>query len=554
MLRLITKDNKQLKLTSGDISFVRRNHLLSVDNIPKDFSFPFVVPVHGNERVFKYLHNIASQEREVVQQAYLEVNGSSQFSGLLRLERADKDYYRATLESDLDTQIDINKKLPELFQDDTIAYSDENDGTPMVMNDFSWPVAKYCWPSWQNDDEYFTTNYLYARANPYHAGSSLLSSGSGTIGLNAALYLPEALERIAAKLGYTAEGTYFTNQELCKLFVWNNNIVRWNAGVITLQVGRMLPDITIFEFFRNIRAIGITTEVDTVNRRLRFDLMNTIADQRAKCTIDNVLDRTFEIEFQGYNGLTQDIVFDDDHGSSISGDADAVVPDKTVNWSHEMYPEGLAPPQVRLINGFNMYFYAGDVVYCTGDNSYYVWDENDGQYLFKYNASKYATGEGDLSLPDISTVTMFENIIEQLLPRVNHPVSDLNQYNSFGFKVLFNRGIIKNTQGYNYAFATPDNYKMNTVPNAYLEKYGLYSLLPNREDSVTRKIVAPYYELITRAKQLSGILHGDWVTKHRFTYDQHLRMRGTNFIWKQLQFSLTEAGFGPTHVEMLKIT
>lgn len=554
MLRLVSQSGQLIRTTATDISFVRRNHLLSVENIPKDFSFPFVVPIKGNEQIFNHLHDFAVQDRNVSFPAYLESDGVSVFKGLINLDRADKDYYRATLVSDLATDVDVELPLPSIFVGDTISYSDAADGSPMGMNDQRWPDVKYCWPSWQNDDEYFLGEYLYDRVNPYVGGSAILTSGSGTVPLNMALYLPEVLERVANKLGYTAEGTLFRHEELCSAFIWNNNVVRWNLGAITVGVDRLVPDITIFEFLKNIRAIGVTTDIDTERRVMRFDVMSTILDQRDKTEIDESLDRTYEIEFADYNGLCQDIQFTDSHGQSVSGDLVNIEIANTINWSHEMDPVGFAPPQVRLINGFNMYFYAGDVIFCTGDNSYYVWDEDEGQYLYKYNASKYCIGNGDLSLPEIKTITMYENDERQLLPRVNHEVSDISQYKPFDFKVLFNRGIVKNVSGDNYAFTTCDNYKMNITPPEYLEKFGDLSLLPNREDSVTQKIVAPFYKKITEAKQVKGILHGDWMTKHRFKYTNHLRLESTNFIWRQLQFSISENGFGPTQVEMLKIT
>jgi hypothetical protein len=551
MLRLLGPNNRQISFADESITLVKRNPLFSVENILRDYSWPFTIPVHGNADLLKFMHKPYAQSLQTSIPVRLEADNKVDFIGNLLLERADEHYYRATLESEFNTDVDLTKKLPELFKGEQFSYNYGLQGTPAAMNSDSWPVSKYCWPTWQCEDEYFQSTYLYDEVNPYISGSAIYTSGSGTVALNACFYLPEVITLICEKLGYSVDGNFFQNEELCSLFVWNNNIVTWNTGLISFYYHKMLPDITPIEFFKELRSLGITTEIDHVSKRLTFNAMNSTLANRSIADVTDFADRVYELEFAQDKGLKQDVLFEDNWGSGLyKPDVDLTI-NHTIAWGYQMDPKGLAPPRTRTIGGINTTFQAGDVVYCEGERAYWLWDADDGQYLYKFDANNLVEGEGELVLPEVKTIGMLKNNLLQYIPKVATEISNVGQLKPFSFKTLFFRGTISGHGG-NYAYATNNNV-LPTLTTPYYSTIGDLSLVPSDANSISNLLTAPFFSKIAQGKLYSTLLHGKWHNARAFKDSKLLRINSTNYAWKEMERQFSISGELSSKVDLVKI-
>jgi len=567
MLRILTLDNRQISTIGSSISTTNRNNLLSEDGLYRPFSWPFTLPIKGNEEILKHLHSIDTRERNATLEVRVEVDGSVRIAAELSVVRADKNYYYVQIEGSMGVGDLPQTNLPDLMGNDTLTYTKGDDMAPSGMNQYHWPQVDLCWPTWQNDDEYYLGKYDYAAVNYVKDGVFYLGA---TTANNAALYLPAALVKICAKIGYSLSGTFFENTELCTLIVMNNYMMAMGGvTVVNIPYKNLLPNETAVDFFNKLRGFGITCTLDTVKRIAYFDAMDAAVDNAEVCDVTDYIDRDYEIEMGDYNGMCQDITLSDSYGSSaISGISDMVA-DHTIAFidqarvtayyiSSDTLTLGEVLEQksqrVYVLNGNIVYIDIGDVIYAEGENAYYRINDDEELVFVGYKALKNCEGEGELQLPQIYTTAMYMNDELQLVPRMNIPISDDVVSNPFEFRLLFFRGWQNDRSGYKYGYATCTNTRMTNVAPKNSETYGRYSLLPQDPSSVTQLLVFPFYKRLTDTKRYICMLHGDWQLAAGWNERMLMRKHSTNFIWELIESSIDANGYGVTRVRLLKIS
>lgn len=555
MLKLVTQSGKEISTVDADLLIRRLNQLLSVEDLAKDISYDFSIAIKGNEFLFGYNHLIESANRTTSIDVKLIVDGITEFNGVLKLLRSDNDYYFVNLESDLGVGLLATEKLSVLMDGIDIEYDATENGTdiaPTGTNQLSWPDVGFCFPCWQNDNEDYLARYNDTRVNASNFGFFNLGSFGLRAALNLALYVPEAVTLISKQLGYTVDGTLFNNEKLCKLFVWNNYITQWSGGVFTIPLARLLPDESAIDFFNNLRAFGISTMIDTASRKIYFDVMQDYADSAEKCDVTSYLDRVYEIEQTEFNGLSQATVFNDSYGSSLMADrreydVKAELFDITEFGRNLYYNEDANPP-VFIEDS------VGSVFYSKRENMLYRVSEINHYEEIGFDVTTYVEDKGELDIPEVKTLPMYFNPARQLMPRVNHPVSYVGKTEPFDFKLLFFRGMVRDGFGYNYSFCSSDSLFPTTYGSFFWNNDKEYSLIGWRENSVQQKITVPFFRRISQAKKMIGILHGDWKVKSLFRDRKILRRRSTNFIWNEMEMSISKFGAVRTKIEMLKIS
>lgn len=538
MIEIQLKDGTALRLDSKTKILLKKKNILFHDEIiPVPHTLPFTVPTKGNEAALnhQHLHHTLSADYEI-EDVTLLVYGNVELKGVLVINSSNKDRY----EIELRTAIDGDIKIATLFPNSVLGSDPGSDAGSVNVK--SWPEVRYCWASYINDDEYFNATYMHKYVNRHDSSGFTLTSVGNLVPLGISLYLGYVLKTIANGLGLTARGALFEDQELMKIIIWNNFIFRWNGGNWEAPENLLVPDLTVNEFLVSIKKwLGVKITINQNTNEIWFDLVKSFKDAARRLDITDKTDRLIPIDFSQDNGMNISLSFSDSYNSSATKSLDNIIITGSINLSSDLASSGAA---------------VGTYWYCRGDNAVYFINETGQHEFFAYNYEPAEIGDGDKNISvDAGPLTEFldyPDVEEQLLPRINHPISDLTQRNTFGLHLLFFRGDAETAQSaFTYPLATAHNLKLiQTNPN--YEVIGEYSLYPDGPYGTYEKLWKRFEQWISKSKLIQTKLY--WDAKDWRSFDERdlLLIESNAYVWKEMDLYVSLQGIEYVKTELVK--
>lgn len=535
MVALQLPDGSYLNLDEGtQILLKKRNPLFHQTVIPLPFSLPFELPIKGNEKALNWQHLHNTQSSVITTPIRLLIYGNQELSGTLHLKRVEDKF-----ECELYATFNGDIKIATLFPD-TLDGSVEDDAS--AINSRVWPYANYCWISYLNDDEYFNATYLHKWVNRHDAGGFTQTSGSGIVPLGVSLYLGYVLKTVCTGLGFTAKGDLFNDPELMTIILWNNYVFRWNGGNWLAPEYLLVPDMTVNQLFLAVRKwIGLRITVDIRYNEIWFDKLNTIRDKANRIDVSNLVQRSIPIEFAFKEGVDLSLDFTDPYNSGATKSLDNIQLTGNIDLSSFLVGSGAS---------------AGQYWYCRGDNAIYFINEAGDPEFYSYNYQRVTTQEGEEQISvgtgPLTEFLDYPDVEEQLLPRTDHPISDLTQRNPFGLHLLFFRGMHETAQTANtYPLATAHNLALTTVNPNYVTA-GDYSLYPDGDNGTYEKFLKLYDQWISTGKYIDTFLYwgiSDW---KKFNDRDLLTINSQNYIWVNMDILISLKGIEYVKAKLLK--
>lgn len=519
------------------ILFKKKNGLFFNDVIPSSYSLPFTLPVKGNEAALNYQHLTEIQESIIrIQNVSLLFYGNLEAIGTLELKKSDD----ATFVCSFYTTPFVDVKIATLFPG--VVLGSEPGSDAAAVNNRSWPDARYCWPSYINDDEYFNATYIHKYVNRHDATGFTVTVGGLLVPLGVALYLGYVIKTVVNGIGFTAKGDLFDDAELMQLIVWNNYVFRWNGGNWEAREYLLVPDITVNDFFIAIKKwLGVHITIDYKTNEIWFDTLRTFRDKAKRVSIDHTRDRDIPITFADKNGMNISLQFTDSYNSGAVKSLENVTITGTINLSSDLVGSAAAP---------------GEYWRCRGDHAIYFINENGDHEFYSYDYEAVDTGDGDevIDVP-VGPLTEFldyPDIQEQLLPRINQPISDEVVRNPFDLHLLFFRGYAETAKSPDtYPLATAHNLKLIQA-NPNYEVVGQYSLYPNGQYGTYENFYKQHDTWLSGAKKITTKLYwslSDWLA---FDDRKLLLMEGQAYVWEEMDISASLDGIEYVKVKMVK--
>jgi len=530
MIGLALLDGSQITLgLKTKIRFKRRNPLFYNDVIPVDFSFPFSLPVKGNEDLFEFVHLPQSASRIFKVEIIITLNGNAWKRGMLEVNGEKKGDYECEFSGKTPEVLDGEVKLATLFTETIDGSLMEN---PLMANFKTWPEANVCYPSYINDDEYFLSLYKWKYVNRHENGGFVLTSAPDKVPLAVNLYLGYVLNESCRAMGFVAHGDLLLDTELMTIFIWNNYIFQWNAGAWIAPETYLVPDITINQFFLTLKKwLAIHIVIDFKRRIIHFNKMKYVRDKNQVVDLNNKVGNVMPVTFNKANGHRLSLSFADEYNSGVTN-KDAVEINGVYNYSGQLPSAG----SVAI----------GDYVICTADNAIYYIDEALNHKIYGYLSNTVEKGEEDESISvEAGPLTEFydhPDVQGQLLPRINHLIRDTTQRNTFGLKLLFYRGMQESV-------TSPDLYPLASsyilavqvaVPN-YVQ-VGNYSLHPNGDYGTYTVFWKEHIKWLQQAPEFEMELYLNNTDLENWDDRSLLSHRGVLYVYQELDVVVDTKG------------
>jgi hypothetical protein len=266
------------------------------DELPGSHSYPFRIPMDENNQ--RFLDNRHRSEREAQPLMAVDVAADGlHFRASLGFRRSGR-YADAWLLVELgEVASTLRRQSIRTLVTDTYHLGNSTIQLIQTLKRLAQaPPAEYplVFPPLRNErmveeafspnDHPFTPPVTFNRYNPVVGG--YVASARGTDGqalLVPCVYVAWLIRRLCQAMGYTAQGSFFTDPDLVKLILLNTQTMpgyHFAGGSYQVRIGRHLPDISIGDFFKALRSwcgCGIffdaasRTATFTTYRNIRFD-------------------------------------------------------------------------------------------------------------------------------------------------------------------------------------------------------------------------------------------------------------------------------------------
>lgn len=479
--------------------------ILNTDDVLRgSYSFPFSFPLNANNRNFiggYTIDQISAYEIPVT----IYVNGVILEKGILGYKIGSKvaDGFVKLHMGEVANKIrDTN--LRDMFSESiALAYSLDDLVETMKDLDTAPPASvPFVFPIFVNtlmieDDKAEPSRSGVNGFNLYVSGAEyghkFDALGGAEQNLVPMFYLTWIIKDISLKLGFRAQGSWLTDDEIERLIIFNTQTMPgYDFSKISYDVipGLHLPDITIAEFFKRLKSFfGLGIFFDPKNRT---------------------------VTYESYKHIRQKAEYQDLSHTQLAD---------TVEW---YYPEQ---------TGF---------IIQSGE------DARDQLFTERYyvRTQRVADGETSISLGISSTymsvagIDGIPTLREALMPIVKQsgnlgdPVFSENKNysiyeagtkpkNSFDFRLLSYRGLQPDEVGELYPFASSVTY------NYKYENVGTLSLLAGEADDVFKHYQEPYYEMLAKSKRGSVDLLLSTEDIHHFNPAVPVGLRAYNSVFSK---------------------
>lgn len=383
-----------------------------------------------------------------------------------------------------------------------------------------YPIVFPCFRNDEMVEEDFERDPAFTRptiCNPFNLNTGQYTFtvlGKGDAQIVPMVYLTWLLKYVCNKLGFTASGSFFQDSPLSRIILFNTQTTPGltDDGRYHVIIGRHLPDITIGDFLKNIRAyFGITIDFNAREKRAVFNLFKDINRMQLLDLSPYFIPGTQGLEEKASGGYTVNVLRDDNDkmiadekapflnykvGDATLGNVDLnigtlrMVEEKIV----DLFP---LPSPTWLIPKVSM-------------------PGNLADPFFKKLENPSALD------PDAAIYAESENYCPYWNPDYPGDIPELK--NDFGFKLLIFWGMQPDSTGRNYPYASSLSY------NGKYQTVGKLSLLPGEVDDMWENYQRIYYEFLALSKNSSAFLRLPASVLSSISPSEPIGLRLSNFV------------------------
>lgn len=479
------------------------------DIIRGSYSYPFQLPL--NENNCRFLDYGFLPERDLLPEIPVQVTAGTHVFSATLIYKTSGFYADASLLIDLGAIADTirNQPLREFVTESFFIAKEDNQGGqtlkslalaqpnvfPIVfppfynfeMVDFEWrpvdanqnPIQNYKRPLIHN--QYYNWASIYPNV-PANSGDKLLVP---------MVYLCWLITYICKKLGFSAQGTLFTDPVLTRLIIFNTQTTPgWDPeqNGYKVEIGRHLGEYTISEFFKILRAfVGLSIDINITSRQATFNTYRDLSRRKGYTDLSDCLVPNTE----GNDGV-------ENKGFIVNNFYDAS--DKYIDFNVDAWTNNIQPRQFKKSYSF-----------ATGNGATPV-NLSVGTLMMNAYSAFRAVENPNVPNP----VKMLLPVTEQsgnladgyfkTSPNYS-PYFDTNDtkavpaaINQFGFRMLIYWGMQQDTSGDLYPYASSVSYD-----SKYLQ-IGEMSLLAGEPDDIWNTYQRKYYEFLSASKSISALM------------------------------------------------
>lgn len=351
-------------------------------------------------------------------------------------------------------------------------------------------------------------NYFFNWAQIYRS----VPSGTGERLLVPMVYLSWLLTYICKKLGFSAQGTFFSDPILTRLIIYNSQAMPGydlETEQYKVEVGRHLGDYTIADFLKKLRAyIGLSIDVDVTRRLATFNTYKSL------------------YQSTGYTDLS-DCLVPNSEGNDGVGNTGFVVnnfydsSDRYAEYEAGPWTNHIQPRQFRKTYSFS-----------TGNSATEV-DLGIGTLMMATFSTPVPTQAAPVYqylLPSVEQDGNLADVFFQTSPNYapyydsNDPSAIPPSVNPFGLRMLVYWGLQQDTGGNYYPYASSVSYN-----SKYLQ-VGQLSLQAGEPDDLWNLYQKKYYEFLSGAKKISALMRISLGKLSEISPSTPVGYRGKNFV------------------------
>ncbi|MGI4833268.1 MAG: hypothetical protein ACRYFK_07385 [Janthinobacterium lividum] len=264
-----------LTLAAGTLTLDISSPYFQVDQVPGTISYPFGLPIAGNQVALNFPHVRADQGEKIAPepcQLYLE--GALRWVGSLVYLSVDEDkqLYAYNFVADA---ADLAARL------DGLNLTQLDLGTCRL--DVQLDAADYALPCLRNSAFYDPEKVPYCGIVNYYQGGYLQNVAGKRSPVVPFLRLTQLLPRVMGALGYQVSGEWLTRPEVQQLLIYSDRAAEDDQGRVLLEFARNrhVPDMLVSDFLLALQQFfGLAYDFHPVRRELRIrTLAGVIADQ-----------------------------------------------------------------------------------------------------------------------------------------------------------------------------------------------------------------------------------------------------------------------------------
>lgn len=478
------------------------------DIIRGSYSYPFQLPLTENNcRFLDYGH---LPERDMLPEILVQVTAGTHIFSATMIYKTSGIYADASLLIDLGAIADAirNQPLREFVTESFFVAKEDNTGgvtlkglalaepnvypivfppfhnMEMVEEDFrpldanENPIESYKRPIIHN--QYYNWAQYYPN----------VPAGSGDKILVPMVYLCWLITYICKKLGFSANGSLFTDPILNRLIIYNSQSTPGyddTYGGYKIEVGRHLGDYTVTDFLKGLRAfVGLSIDANVSTKQVTFNTYKALSHSRDYVDLSDCLVAGSE----GLDGV-------ENKGFIVNNYFDSS--DKYTDYILDPWNEHIEPRQFKKTYSFFTGNGATPVNLSIGTlmmHSYGVFRavENDTPNLGKYLLPT-ADQSGNLADAFFQKSANYSPYYDSNNSKAIPPA-----VNSFGLRVLIYWGMQQDSQGNLYPYASSVSYD-----SKYLQ-VGKMSLQAGEPDDIWAMYQKKYYEFLSGAKKVSALM------------------------------------------------
>jgi hypothetical protein len=315
---------------------------------------------------------------------------------------------------------------------------------------------------------------------------------------------------------------------------------------------RLLPDMTIGEYLLAVRNfLGLNIDIDEHAREVRIDFLNDIQVDGEVLDISRKLEYYDTIEFETKDGYAITQEFNDTDGYP-NGAVLEMVRDQIAGEVDYIGDLPVVPPYTGSFN-------EGEIWYVRQENTYYLLDSTGVlKHSYDHESAKFGKEEIVFATTGSPVLEQMELIPAStgfnygtLLPKFENKHSDLSVKNPFGLRLMYYRGLVLDSGGYSYPFATGYKRKMLGASPWY-QDIGTDSLHPTTESGLYQKRFLKWIDFLSRLKVVKAKGNLSIQDVKNIRSNTRLKAANTVFLWREMDILISERGIEKTEFELVK--
>lgn len=390
--------------------------------------------------------------------------------------------------------------------------------------------------SFTNVKDEFLNKYFTDWVNEWSGGALVTAPKP----LNISLYLFYVIKELCAAMGYEARGDLFLDKELEKLIVFNNWIFEWDNG-FEVDEYRLVPDISVSQFFEKLASLGIAIDIDSRRNMITFDLVKNIPDRIDIVDWTELFEFDYQIDFQEKLDIQLNQSNSDGYAGQVTKELEGKEGANTV-----AYPSDVASPPVGL----------EEYAYVQVEESHYKVTQVSPLEMERFHQNpdyQFGDGERFINIPETLLVAVHQGYANALMPKCDFEWSDKDQVSDFPLQLVFYRGMQVSRSSLTYPALTGSNLVTNSLGIDYFEESGSLKLSPAGENGWAVNMYTDWAQRLSQTKVVKRKFQLPITDLVALNMNQPVRIYSSHFIIKQMSSTMLQSGQLRVELDLLRL-